>query len=109
MPPMQSIEQFNFLQKFKMWLTLLLFVLLSPGLLFKIGRGVESVFIHAAIFAVCLIAARMFFRGVRIEGFEDKHVEGWQLGSSCGTEYCKTPKEYCKETEQGVKYCSETK
>jgi hypothetical protein len=109
MPPMHFIKQFNFSQKFKMWLPLLLFVLLSPGLLFKLGRGIESVFIHAAIFAACLIAARMFFQGVRIEGFEDKHVEGWNLGDSCGKEYCMYPKVYCKQREDGVKYCTETK
>ena len=92
-----------------MWLTLLLFVLLSPGLLFKLGRsGLESVLIHAAIFGACLTAARMFFTGVRIEGFQDKHVEGWQLGNSCGDEYCMAPKYYCKQNEQGVKYCSES-
>lgn len=91
-----------------MWIAVLLFVLLSPGLLFKLGKGVESVFIHAAIFAVCLVAVRIFFREVRIEGFQDKHVEGWQLGNSCGSEYCMSPKEYCKENEQGVRYCSET-
>jgi hypothetical protein len=109
MPQMQSIDQFIFLQKFKMWLPLLLFVVLSPGVFFKLGRGIESVFIHTALFAACLVAARMFFQGVRIEGFTDKHVEGWELGSSCGTEYCRTPKQYCKITEGGVKYCSETK
>lgn len=91
-----------------MWIAVLLFVLLSPGLLFKLGKGVESVFIHAALFGACLVAVRMFFREVRIEGFQDKHVEGWQLGNSCGSEYCMSPKEYCKETEQGVRYCSET-
>ena len=92
-----------------MWLTVLLFILLSPGLLFKLGKGTTSILIHTALFAVSLIAVRTFFRGVRVEGFEDKHVEGWQLGSSCGTEYCKTPKEYCKQNDDGVKYCSETK
>ena len=91
-----------------MWLTVLLFVVLSPGLLFRLGRGVESVFIHAAIFGACLLAVRFFFREVRIEGFKDAHVEGWQLGNSCGEDYCMSPKYYCKQNEQGVKYCSET-
>jgi hypothetical protein len=91
-----------------MWLTLLLFVLLSPGLLFRLGRGgLESVLIHAAIFAACLIAVRKSSLAVRIEGFQDKHVEGWQLGNSCGDEYCMAPKYYCKQNEQGVKYCTE--
>jgi len=91
-----------------MLLTLLLFVLLSPGLLFKLGRGgLESVLIHAAIFGACLIAARTLSIGVRIEGFQDTNVEGWQLGNSCGDDYCMYPKLYCKQSEEGVKYCSE--
>jgi len=92
-----------------MWLTVLLFILLSPGLLFKLGKGITAVFIHAALFAGCLIAVRTFFREVRVEGFVDKDVEGWKLGNSCGKEYCMYPMKYCKENEQGVKYCSETK
>jgi hypothetical protein len=91
-----------------MWLPVLLFVVLSPGLLFRLGRGLESVLIHAALFAACLLAVRVFFAEVRIEGFKDAHVEGWQLGNSCGEDYCMSPKYYCKQNEKGVKYCSET-
>jgi hypothetical protein len=87
-----------------MWLALALFVLLSPGLFFRLGHGLQSVAIHAALFGVALWLMR---GSVRIEGFQDAHVEGWQLGNSCGEEYCKTPKEYCKQKEDGTKYCSE--
>jgi len=92
-----------------MWLTVLLFVVLSPGLFFHIGRGfLESVLIHAAIFGLCVYALKRYFTRVRIEGFQDKHVEGWKLGNSCGDDYCMSPKYYCKENSKGVKYCSET-
>ena len=92
-----------------MWLTIALFIILSPGLLFRLGNGfAQMVFMHTALFAACLFLARMTLKGVRIEGFQDKHVEGWQLGSSCGDEYCRAPKVFCKEDEEGVKYCSET-
>ena len=100
-----------------MWLTVALFFLLSPGVLTTIPgnlfplneqTSLVSVLIHAVIFGVILVILKHTLKDTRIEGFKDKHVEGWQLGNSCGTEYCRTPKEYCKENESGVRYCSET-
>jgi hypothetical protein len=100
-----------------MWLTVALFFLLSPGVLITIPGNLSplneqtaliSVLIHAVIFGAALIVLKQTLKDVRIEGFQDKNVEGWKLGSSCGTEYCMTPKEYCKENESGVRYCSET-
>ena len=100
-----------------MWLTVALFFLLSPGVLITIPGNLNllneqtaliSVLVHAVIFGAALIVLKHTLKDVRIEGFQDKNVEGWQLGSSCGTEYCMTPKEYCKENESGVRYCSET-
>lgn len=92
-----------------MWVTIALFIILSPGLFFRLGNGFfQMVLIHTALFAAALFVARKVLQGVRIEGFQDKHVEGWQLGSSCGDEYCMAPKVFCKEGEEGVKYCSET-
>ena len=100
-----------------MWLTVALFFLLSPGVLITIPGNLYplneqtaliSVLIHAVIFGAALMLLKYTLKGVRIEGFKDKTVEGWQLGDSCGKEYCMTPKEYCKEDENGIKYCSET-
>jgi hypothetical protein len=100
-----------------MWLTVALFFLLSPGVLTTIPgnlfplneqTSLVSVLIHAVIFGVILFILRHTLKGVRIEGFKDKQIEGWTLGDSCGTEYCMTPNKYCKEDESGVKYCSET-
>jgi hypothetical protein len=100
-----------------MWLTIVLFFLLSPGVLVTIPgnfsllnehTSIPSILIHTILFALVLVFCKYFLKGFRIEGFHDKTVEGWKLGDSCGTEYCMTPKEFCKENETGTKYCSET-
>lgn len=100
-----------------MWLTVALFFLLSPGVLITIPgnlfplneqTSIISILIHAVIFGIVLVVVKTFMRDVRIEGFTDKAVEGWELGNSCGTEYCMSPKYFCKENESGIKYCSET-
>jgi hypothetical protein len=93
-----------------MWIAVALFFILSPGVLFTIPTGqgrFATVLAHAAVFIASLTLISVVFN-TGVEGFKDKHVEGWQLGSSCGTEYCKYPKLYCLENESGVKYCSET-
>ena len=91
-----------------MWIAVVLFFVLSPGLFITIpGSFLQTVCIHTVIFAASLLLIRFIFKGVRIEGFQDAHVEGWTLGNSCGEEYCKAPKYYCKRNESDVKYCSE--
>jgi hypothetical protein len=91
-----------------MFLEVVLFFLLSPGVLFTLDQTpIPAVFIHVAIFIGLLYILNTVFE-VRIEGFKDKHVEGWQLGNSCGTDYCMAPKYYCLENDKGDKYCSET-
>lgn len=93
-----------------MWIAVALFFLLSPGVLFTVptGKGrFVTVLAHAAIFILSLTLVSHVFKA-KVEGFKDAHVEGWQLGNSCGTEYCKYPKLYCLENASGVKYCSET-
>ena len=93
-----------------MWIAIALFILLSPGVLFTVPTGqgrFVTVLAHAAIFVGALAVTSVVFKS-QVEGFKDKNVEGWQLGNSCGTEYCRYPKLYCLENESGVKYCSET-
>jgi hypothetical protein len=87
---------------------LILFVVLVPGVLFSLDQtAIPPVVIHSVLFIAGIAVLDEVFK-VRIEGFKDQHVEGWQLGNSCGTEYCKAPKYYCKENQEGSKYCSET-
>ena len=98
-----------------MWIPVILFIILSPGILFTIPTtlspmsqqtSVLSVLIHAVLFVGALKLIH-HLKQVTIEGFEDTHVEGWSLGNSCGTEYCKAPKYYCKENAEQVKYCTD--
>jgi hypothetical protein len=92
----------------------LLFFVTSPGVIFTMPPGDSTYYefiittvAHAIIFTWAVLLFTKYVKVFVAEGFQDKDVEGWQLGSSCGTEYCRAPKIYCKENDAGVKYCSE--
>jgi hypothetical protein len=92
----------------------ILFFVSSPGVIFTMPPGdstyyglILTAIAHSIIFVWAVLLFVKYIKNVVNEGFQDKHVEGWQLGNTCGTEYCKAPKYYCRENNTGVKYCSE--
>ena len=92
----------------------ILFFVTSPGVIFTIPPGdstyyelILTTLAHAIIFIWAVLLFVKYVKNVVEEGFQDKDVEGWQLGNTCGTEYCKAPKYFCKENYAGEKYCSE--
>ena len=99
-----------------MWLAVVLFVLLSPGVLitlpsfglFSQQTSVVAVILHALVFAVLLELLRRYSLNDLVEGFTDSTlVDGWKLGDGCGSQICKAENPVCRQNSDGAKFCSE--
>lgn len=99
-----------------MWFAVVLFIILSPGILitlpslklFSEETSIVAVFIHALVFTACLEFIQLFSPKKLIEGFTDsKPVEGWTIFDGCGQKICNYEKPVCRESSDGVRFCSE--